>query len=392
MKVGIIGAGIAGLTCGYRLAKKGISSIIFEKEAIVGGRVPYCGTRLTESFHPRLLSLIKELGLEELLIRLQAKEQVFFTKGGELIDKEKIISGVENFSLEEKKCLEKLNALMAGWKFDVKNPDKELIKLREISFQEFLKDCPKRVKETFIEPALAFVQEENLETVGAEFGASLLKFGQETIFGEPFVFEENNPSAVVNILAFETEKMGSKILKATKVEGVKKEGGKFSIVFRKLGEEVQTIEVDKVVFATPLFETGRIFPELKMEEIDGKIEYKRSKCFFVDGELKYPEVKVIMGMPGNPANLLALFNVVAETQLVYPVDQTQKIDLEFFYNNYSIVSEYNLNPSTLVIKPGAKISGPTTSVEGAFICGDFYYYPFLETSVATAEMVADLIN
>jgi len=31
-KVGIIGAGIAGLTCGYRLVQKGIPVVIFEKK------------------------------------------------------------------------------------------------------------------------------------------------------------------------------------------------------------------------------------------------------------------------------------------------------------------------------------------------------------------------
>ena len=41
-KVGIIGAGIAGLTCAYRLAQKGINCVLFDESAYTGGKIEYC--------------------------------------------------------------------------------------------------------------------------------------------------------------------------------------------------------------------------------------------------------------------------------------------------------------------------------------------------------------
>lgn len=38
-KIAIVGGGIAGLTAAYRLSQKGIKSIVFEKEFILGGRL-----------------------------------------------------------------------------------------------------------------------------------------------------------------------------------------------------------------------------------------------------------------------------------------------------------------------------------------------------------------
>ncbi len=38
-KIAIVGAGISGLACAYDLQKKGYEVVVFEKEAIVGGRM-----------------------------------------------------------------------------------------------------------------------------------------------------------------------------------------------------------------------------------------------------------------------------------------------------------------------------------------------------------------
>ena len=56
MKVGIIGAGIAGLTAAYRLSKKGINSILFEKESNTGGKVEYAVSITTPLFNLEFIS------------------------------------------------------------------------------------------------------------------------------------------------------------------------------------------------------------------------------------------------------------------------------------------------------------------------------------------------
>ncbi len=59
-KIGIIGAGLSGLTCAWRLNQKGIKTIVFEKEPYTGGRVLYAGAISPGKFDFRLNNLIKE--------------------------------------------------------------------------------------------------------------------------------------------------------------------------------------------------------------------------------------------------------------------------------------------------------------------------------------------
>ena len=47
-RIAIIGAGISGLTAGYELKKAGFDVTVYEKEALVGGRM---STRVIEGFH-----------------------------------------------------------------------------------------------------------------------------------------------------------------------------------------------------------------------------------------------------------------------------------------------------------------------------------------------------
>lgn len=91
MRVGIIGAGIAGLSAGYRLAGHGVHPVIFEKGACAGGRM---GSDHVDGFtidrgaytipetHHRFLGLIDELGLSGSLVETPGTSSIF-TGGGE---------------------------------------------------------------------------------------------------------------------------------------------------------------------------------------------------------------------------------------------------------------------------------------------------------------------
>lgn len=72
MKVAIVGAGIAGLSCGYRLVRAGLKPVVFEREAFVGGRthsyekdgfVMDTGAYTIPEFHKNFLALVDDLGL-----------------------------------------------------------------------------------------------------------------------------------------------------------------------------------------------------------------------------------------------------------------------------------------------------------------------------------------
>lgn len=66
VKVAIVGAGPAGLSCSYELAKKGIKSVVFEKEDVLGG-ILYYGIpdfRLDKKIIDRMIKILEKLGVE----------------------------------------------------------------------------------------------------------------------------------------------------------------------------------------------------------------------------------------------------------------------------------------------------------------------------------------
>ncbi len=387
-KVGIIGAGIAGLTCGYRLSQKGINVIIFEKQVLVGGRVPFAGAVATETFHPRLISLIKELGLEELKVPLLKNEHGLLTSEGKLVEIGRHIMGAMRKSgLRGTMYFMRLNRLINKVRFDIESFDPQLVKIRNISFEEYLKDCPTAIRKLIIEPFMLFTFGADLSEISAEYGMTHMRLGNELGSGKSFTFEENNISTVTNLLEVKLREEGAQVLTSAKVTKISKNEDKFTIFYEQEGEKTE--EVDTVVLAIPLNEVKNIFPELNLES---DVDYHDTKCIFVEGKLRWPDKKFIMGMPGNPVNLRALFNVVPYSQLVYPMDESKEVDLEKLYDEYKIIGEEEIKPAMPIIGPNAKVPGLTTEMKGVYLCGDFYYYSSLETSVATAEKVADLIS
>ena len=66
VKVAIIGAGPAGLSCSYELAKKGVKSVVFEKEGVLGGILNYGipDFRLDKKIINRMIDVLNGLGVE----------------------------------------------------------------------------------------------------------------------------------------------------------------------------------------------------------------------------------------------------------------------------------------------------------------------------------------
>lgn len=65
-KVAIVGAGPAGLSCSYELAKNGIKSVVYEKEKVFGGILNYGipDFRLDKKIIDRIVNVLKSLGVE----------------------------------------------------------------------------------------------------------------------------------------------------------------------------------------------------------------------------------------------------------------------------------------------------------------------------------------
>jgi protoporphyrinogen oxidase len=92
MKIAIIGAGITGLTAGYRLSQKRHQAYIFEKENHIGGlsygfKDQGWDWQLENFFHhlftsdKTVINLVKELGLEKQLFFTQPKSSIYWQGG-----------------------------------------------------------------------------------------------------------------------------------------------------------------------------------------------------------------------------------------------------------------------------------------------------------------------
>ena len=66
VKVAIVGAGPAGLSCAYELAKKGVKSVVFEKEEVLGGILNYGipDFRLDKKIIDRIINILENLGVQ----------------------------------------------------------------------------------------------------------------------------------------------------------------------------------------------------------------------------------------------------------------------------------------------------------------------------------------
>lgn len=96
--------------------------------------------------------------------------------------------------------------------------------------------------------------------------------------------------------------------------------------------------------------------------------------------------------PGHRSNTALIFIITPEEHRVYPLNPSQKIDLSDIYEEFEVLTEKILSPAWPVVPPKAIIPGLKTNMEGAFVCGDFYHFATHDTSVATAEMVAEMIT
>ena len=387
-KIGIIGAGISGLTLAWRLYQKGIKSVIFERDWRVGGRSLYSGAVTPGKFDKNLNKLIEEFKLEEMIIPLSQKEIAFYTNEGKMIDYETFQEQMrKKFGLIKGMKLWQVFRFVNSLNFDVSQPDEKILELRKISFSEFIKRYPSEIQEVLKATACFFGETEiyNPKKMSAEYGLNVVRLANELCSGRAFGFEDENILILCDVLAKKLKEGGNEILTSCKVKLIEKKREEFIISYQKEGKEEKT-KVEIVVLATPLYVTQKIFPQLKLET---DIEYLPLDCYTLEGDLRYPQIKVIKGEPENPANIAIGYNIVPTYQTFLCLEGKEPI-FSLLYRDWKVISKKRIE-ALPVIAAKAKVPSLKTKIKGAFLCGDFYYHTFLEVAVTTAEMVAEMI-
>jgi oxygen-dependent protoporphyrinogen oxidase len=150
-RIGIIGAGISGLSAGYQLMKAGMKPLLFEKEPFVGGRMSSeivegfvidKGAYTLPEFHKNTIQTIKEIGLIESLRETSGTSSTF--SNGKKYDIK--IGSPTDFlkykllSLKNKKELITLflYATSLGKSLDLNNPSEKTFDLEKESAAEYL--------------------------------------------------------------------------------------------------------------------------------------------------------------------------------------------------------------------------------------------------------------
>jgi protoporphyrinogen oxidase len=390
-KLAIIGGGVSGLTAAYEAGKKNIDTVLFEKSSLPGGRLEYCVSVTSPEFQPKTYELIKELGLEGLSVPFSPDLLGMFAQG-KIMPYSELPKMIKSMPEDQQKIVNKIIGESLQSNFDPENPSENLKKLRDVSFAEYLKNCSPQTMKMFMEPMMifTFLKKINMNDFSAEYGLFNIRFGMEMAKENVFTFEEG-VRILADVLQKKSLNSGIKINLSSEVTKIEKTEKGFKIHYKRLSEEREE-EAEKVLISTPSPSIEKFFPEIKI----GKgISYSRTKCFLVEGKLKGDKT-VVMGVPGNQANLRFLFAGPYNTHYIYPSDNEKLVDMDTFYEEYNIVREEIIENPFVILAPGARLSGIKSNIEGAYLCGDYYYYPLIETSISTAkkavEEIAEKIN
>ncbi len=196
---------------------------------------------------------------------------------------------------------------------------------------------------------------------------------------------EENVKTITSVLEKKAGDLGSEIHLSSKVVKIERINGGFRIQFEK-GGEIGVEEAEKVVLAVPLLSVKKIFPQI---DVGKRVFYENTRCFLVRGKLKTTK-QVIMGMPHNEANVRFLFVAYPGEHQVYPMVKEEPVNFGVLYDDYEILGQREIESPFPIIAPDGKIPD-MQSEEGVYLCGDFYYYPTINSAVVTAEKVAQLI-
>jgi hypothetical protein len=221
-------------------------------------------------------------------------------------------------------------------------------------------------------------------------GAYVLKHIFDTV-NDAYVFEENlMPMAL--LLEDYIFKQGAEMHFNSDVELVSPlQTGGFKIDYSSHGEKYSD-QVENVVLTLPLPLCQKVMPSM---EIVSDVIYKPVVVYLTQGELRHPERSLIIGMRALDKGNIRIFSTTLEYEhIIIPFDSEKDVDFNVLYKNNScrVLKKQYLKYGWPVRGPKARVPELVTNIKGAYLCGDFYYYGLMETSVCTAQKVAELIT
>jgi len=393
-KVAIFGAGIAGLSTAYFLKKEGFEPVVYEKRPEVGGRfatfevegvyINKGALMFAPKLNPHFTELIRELGVEHDGIPLKR----FALQIGDAL------TGLDSwsmfrsglFTLGEYMQWRKLKGFIRSLDFRLESWDPRLIDLHNISLEEFCTGrmgYSKKLMDYIVQPFSSFGYIDPPH-IAADHGLFLFAYGDTPI---------RVPRKGMAEVAQELERrLTGSINTGCKVMRVKKAVSNGFIIDMEDKEGRPRVErADYAVFATGQESLKRIMPEIVVDVKSTKTRGAIIECRVP----RYRKYEVLLfskfanthGVHGGEMKHLPDGRTIAGMFLYRPDG-----DLGAVFGDYKELPKVGWSPAITLIPPGSATRGVETEVPGAFLAGDFYRLPCIESCVYTAKQVTERIK
>jgi glycine/D-amino acid oxidase-like deaminating enzyme len=393
-KVAILGGGIAGLSAAYFLKKAGLEPVVYEKRAEVGGRfatLEYEGVYINKgammfapALNPHFAALIAELDVEHELIRLDK----FALQIGERI------TGLDSwsmfrsglFSLGEYMQWRRLKKLIRGLDFSLESWDERLKAIHGMSLEEFCVSemgYGKKMLDYIVQPFSSFGYVDPPH-IAADYGLFLFAYGDT-----PVRVPKKGMAEVARELMRRMPGVIRTGVKATRV--ARNADGSFDVSFEDGDGRPVTEKASFVVLATGQESLKKIFPEITVDvqstKTRGVIFEARCPRYRKYDVLLFAKHANTHGVHGGEMKHLKDGRTIAGMFLYRPDG-----DIEAVFGRYTELPKVGWSPAITLIPPGSPTRGIETEVPGAFLIGDFYRLPCIESCVYTAKQAAEKIT
>ncbi|MHA2281705.1 MAG: FAD-dependent oxidoreductase [Promethearchaeota archaeon] len=389
MRVGIIGGGLSGLVCAYRLQKAGIPSLLFEKEASLGGRVKTeivngvsinIGAQVFSRAYKNLINLISELGLKGSVKKLSTDEIIIFSNGKTYTPNTKGLMSSGLFSRAE---ILRIPTLFLNKDYPELTipPDKAVFKkFHNTSWRDYLvkKKFPVTVIDNLIDPLAKLITSRDSSKVSAAHGIFL---GLELM--KPPTVLEGGLGKLIECLELKIRK-NVEILTSSRVERIEPHNLKFIVTYNQKGTN-RNKELDIIVSSIPIPEAKELFPEL----LNLDMEYASITQLTVEGQKHSVFQKAHIIVPNIYNNSILFCVGKREVSSVFTEDENY--DLNVIFRKHQVIKKVIHKYAHPIIQPNQTIPCLFCDTRNIYLCGDYYYYPSLETAVVTGHMVAEKI-
>ncbi len=390
----IFGAGIAGLSTAYYLRKDGYQPVVYEKRPEAGGRfatLEYEGVYINKGammFAPELnhgfTELISELGISHELIRLKKFALQIGDKITGLDSWSMFKSGL--FSISEYLQWRRLKKFIKGLDFRLESWDPKLQELHSLSLEEFcIRDMgySRKMLDYIVQPFSSFGYIDPPH-IAADHGLFLLAYG-DTPIRVPH-------KGMAEVAAELVRRMPGVVKTGFRIETARKNSsGGFDInILGPDGESFKEI-ADYIVFATGQESLGKIMPEInfsmKCTKTRGVIFEARCPQYRKYDVLLFSKFNNSHGVHGGEMKRLPDGRTIAGMFLYRP-----DADIEAVFGKYKELPKVGWSPAITLIPPASRTRGVETEVSGAYVVGDFYRLPCIESCVYTAKQVVEKIK